>query len=147
MGESWYSEVTPLLRELSAMTTRQEPFHQEPSGTLVEGISVGPLRDEGGMGSLGSNKGGVEVRRGDGIEEEGVREGEDVVIIVGTSVMVQAVGKGIGVIGRPGLVEKTDIVIAEGENVAGKAAVDFLGAAIVLKVLVVSKDVDNKLSF
>ena len=115
-------------------------------GVLEEGISVGPLRDEGGVGGLGSNKGGVEVRHGDGIKEEGVWEGEDAVIIVGTSIMVWAAGKGVSAIGCPGLVEKTDVVVAEGENVVGKAAVDLLGAMIVLKVLVVSKDINNKLS-
>ena len=97
------------------------------------------------MGGLGSNNGSVQVRCGDGIKEEGIQEGEDMVIIMGTSVMVRATGEGIGVIGHPWLVEKMDVVVAEGKNIAGEAAVDLLGTAIVLKVLVVGEDIYDKL--
>ena len=59
---------------------------------LEKGVSVGPTCDEGGMGGLGCDNGGVQVRCGDGIKEEGVWEGKDAVIIVGTSIMVRVMG-------------------------------------------------------
>ena len=40
---------------------------------LGEGISIGPIRDEGGMAGLGGNDGGIKVRHSDGIEEESVQ--------------------------------------------------------------------------
>ena len=113
---------------------------------LGKGISVGPSRDEGGVGSLGSDNRGVEVCCGNGIKEEGVRKGKNVVIIVCTSIVVQAVGKSISAIGRPRLVKKINVVVAEGENIVGKTVVDFLRAAIVLQVLVVGEDINNELS-
>ena len=44
------------------------------------------------MGGLGCDKRVVKICCSHGIEEEAVREGEDAVIIVGTSVMVWAAG-------------------------------------------------------
>ena len=40
--------------------------------------------------------------------------------------------------------EEADVVVAECQDVAGKAAIDFLGAAVVLEVLVISENVDDK---
>ena len=42
--------------------------------------------------------------------------------------------------------KEPDVVVAEREDVAGEAAVNFLGAAVVLEVLVVGKDVDYEFS-
>ena len=67
------------------------------------------------------------------------------VIIMGAGIMVQAVGEGIGAVGCPWFMEKADVVITEGKNIAGEMVVDLLGAAIVLKVLVISEDVYDKL--
>ena len=111
---------------------------------LGKGMSVGPLRNERGMSSLGSDDRGVEVCRGDGIEEESILEGENAVIIVGTSIVIWVTGKGISMVGCPGLMEEADIVVAKGENIAGEMAVDFLRTTIVLKVFVVGEDIDNK---
>ena len=38
-------------------------------GVLEEGISVGPPRDEGGVGGLGGDNRGVEVHSGNDIEK------------------------------------------------------------------------------
>ena len=67
------------------------------------------------------------------------------VVIVGTSIMVWVVGQGVGAIGCPRFMKKADVVVTKGQDVAGKVAVDFLGAAIVLKVLVVGEDIYDKL--
>ena len=40
--------------------------------------------------------------------------------------------------------EEADVVVAEREDVAGEATVDFLGAAVILEVLVVGENVDDK---
>ena len=66
------------------------------------------------------------------------------VIIVGAVVVVRAAGQGICMIRGTWFMEKADIVIAKGQDIASKAAVDFLGATIVLEVLVVSEDIDNE---
>ena len=41
--------------------------------------------------------------------------------------------------------EEADVVVAKGQDIVGKAAVDFLGTTIVLEVLVVSEDIDDEL--
>ena len=41
--------------------------------------------------------------------------------------------------------KKVNIVVAEGQDVAGEAVVDFLGATIILEIFVIGEDVDNKL--
>jgi hypothetical protein len=63
---------------------------------------------------------------------------------VGTGVVVRAARQGIGAIGGTGFMEEADVVVAEREDVASETTVDFLGAPVVLEVLVVSKNVDNK---
>ena len=40
--------------------------------------------------------------------------------------------------------EEADVVVAKSQDVAGKAAVDLLGAAIILEVLVVGKNIDDE---
>ena len=40
--------------------------------------------------------------------------------------------------------EEVDVVVTKGQDIAGKAVVDFLGALIILEVLVVSKDIDDE---
>ena len=40
--------------------------------------------------------------------------------------------------------EEADVVVAECEDVAGEATVDFLGAPVILEVLVVGENIDNK---
>ena len=40
--------------------------------------------------------------------------------------------------------KKADIVVAEHEDVVGEATVDFLGASVVLEVLVVRENVDDE---
>ena len=61
-------------------------------GVSLQRVGVGPLGKEGGVGGLGGNKSGIEVGGGNGPKEEGVRQGEDAIIIVGTSVVVRAAG-------------------------------------------------------
>ena len=97
------------------------------------------------MGGLSGDKGGIKVGSGKGLEEEGVREGKDVVVIVGAGVVVGAAGEGIGAIGSARLVEEADVVITERQNVAGKTTVDFLGAAVILEVLVIGENIDDEL--
>ena len=41
--------------------------------------------------------------------------------------------------------EEADVVVAERKDVAGEATVDFLGATVILKVLVIGKDVNEEL--
>ena len=66
------------------------------------------------MGGLGGDDGVVKVGCGDSMEEEDIRQGKDMVIIVGASVVVRAAGQGIGVIGGSWFVEEADVVVAEG---------------------------------
>ena len=40
--------------------------------------------------------------------------------------------------------EEADVVVTECQDVAGKAAIDFLGASVILEILVISKDVDDE---
>ena len=63
---------------------------------------------------------------------------------MGTGVVVRAARQGIGTIGSARLVEEADVVVAEHEDVAGKASVDFLGAAVILEVLVVGENIDDE---
>ena len=58
----------------------------------LQRVGVGPLGKEGGMGGLSGNKSGVEVGGGNGPKEEGVQQGEDVIVIVGAGVVVWAAG-------------------------------------------------------
>jgi hypothetical protein len=57
---------------------------------LDEGIGNGPVREEGGVGSLGHNDGAIEVCGSQGIKEEGIREHQNMFVIVGTSIVVMA---------------------------------------------------------
>jgi hypothetical protein len=94
-------------------------------------------------GLYGDNS-GVEVSGGDGVEKKAVWQGEDAVIIMGAGVVVRAAGQGIGAIGGAWLMEEVDIVVAQGQDVAGKAAIDLLGAMIILEIFMVSEDVDDE---
>ena len=40
--------------------------------------------------------------------------------------------------------EEADVVVTEGQDIAGKATVDFLGAAIILKVFVIGKNINDE---
>ena len=57
---------------------------------LLQGIGVGPAGEEGGVSGLGGYKSSIKVGASDGSEEEGVRQGKDVVIIGGAGVVVRA---------------------------------------------------------
>ena len=96
------------------------------------------------MGGLSGDKSGVEVGGSDGSKEEGIQQGKDAVVIVGAGVVVQTARQGIGAIGSTRLMEEADVVVAEREDVVGEATVDFLGAPVILEVLVVGKNVDDK---
>ena len=58
--------------------------------------------------------------------------------------MIGAAREGIGAVRSARLVEEADVVVAECQDVAGEAAIDFLGASVVLEVLVISKNVDKE---
>ena len=59
---------------------------------LKKRVSVGPLRKERGVGSLGGDNSVVKAGRCDGIEKEAVGQGEDLVIIMGAGVVVWSAG-------------------------------------------------------
>ena len=40
--------------------------------------------------------------------------------------------------------EEADVVVAECQDIVGEAAIDFLGAAVILEVLVISKNIDDE---
>ena len=63
---------------------------------------------------------------------------------MGAGIMVRVARQGIGAIGSAWFMEEVDVVIAEREDVVGKATIDFLGASVILEVLVVGEDVDNE---
>ena len=63
---------------------------------------------------------------------------------MGAGVVVRVARQGIGAIGSARLMEEADVVIAEREDVAGEATVDFLGAPIILEVLVVGENIDDE---
>ena len=63
---------------------------------------------------------------------------------MGAGVVVWVARQGIGAIGSTRLMEEADVVVAEHEDVAGEATVDFLGAPVVLEVLVVGENVDDE---
>ena len=102
------------------------------------------MGEEGGVSGLSSDKSGVEVGGSDGSKEEGIRQGKDVVIIVDAGVVVWVARQGIGAIGSTGLMEEADVVVAEREDVASETMVDFLGASVILEVLVVGENIDDK---
>ena len=64
---------------------------------------------------------------------------------MGAGVVVRAVRQGISAIGSTWLVEEADVVVAEREDVASEATVDFLGALVILEVLVVGENIDDEL--
>jgi hypothetical protein len=102
------------------------------------------LGEEGGVGGLSGEKSGVKVGGSDGPEEEGIRQGKDAVVIVGAGVVVQAARQGVGAIGSARLMEEANVVVAEREDIVGKATVNFLGAPVILEVLVVGENVDDE---
>ena len=59
---------------------------------LLKGVGVGPLGEEGGVGGLSGDKCGIEIGGSNGPKEEGVREGKDTIVIMGTGVVVWAAG-------------------------------------------------------
>ena len=65
---------------------------------LLQRVGIGPLGKEGGMGGLGSEKGSVKISGGHGAKKQGVRQGEDTVVIMDSSVMIWAAREGIGVV-------------------------------------------------
>jgi hypothetical protein len=80
---------------------------------LLQRVGVGPLGEEGGVGGLSGDKCVIEVGSGNGLEEEGVGEGKDAVVIVGAGVVVRAAREGVGAVGSARFVEKSDVVITE----------------------------------
>ena len=58
--------------------------------------------------------------------------------------MVWAAGQGVCAVGGSRFMEKVDVIVSKSQDIAGKAAVDFLRAAIILEVLVVSEDINDK---
>ena len=96
------------------------------------------------MGGLGGEKGGVEIGGGHGAKKQGVWQGEDTVIISYAGVMIGAARESIGAVRSARLVDEANVVVAKRQNVAGEAAIDFLGAPVVLEIFVISEDVDNK---
>ena len=80
---------------------------------MLQRVGIGPLGEEGGVGGLSGDECVVESGSGNGLEEEGVGEGKDAVVVVGTGVVVGAAGEGIGAIGSARFVEESDVVIAK----------------------------------
>ena len=113
-------------------------------GVLLQRIGVGPLGKEGGVGGLGGEKGGVKISGGHSAKKQGVRQGEDTVVVIDASVMIGAAREGVGAVGSARLVEEADVVVAECQDVASEAAIDFLGTAIILEILVISENVDDE---
>ena len=111
---------------------------------MLERIGVSPLREEGGVVGLSGDKRGVKVGGRESVEKESVGEGKDTIVVMGASVVVGTARQSVGAIGGAGFVKEPNVVVAEGQDVAGKAAVNFLGAAVVLEVLVVGEDVDDE---
>ena len=111
---------------------------------MLERVGVGPLGEEGNVGGLSGDKGGIKIGGSNGPKKKGIRQGKDAVVVVGASVVVWAARQGIGAIGSAWLMEKADVVVAECEDVAGKATVDLLGALVILEVLMVSENIDNE---
>ena len=102
------------------------------------------MGEKGGVSGLSGDKSGVKVGGRDGPKEEGIWQGKDTVVIVGAGVVIRAVRQGIGAIGSTRLMKEADVVVAEHEDVACEATVDFLGASVILEVLVVGENVDDK---
>ena len=96
------------------------------------------------MVGLSSYEGGVEVHGGNDVEEEGDRKGEDTLVVMRAIVMVRAARESIHMVGHPWFVKEMDIVVAQGEDVASKAAVNLLGASVVLEILVIGKNINNE---
>ena len=80
---------------------------------MLQRVGVGPLGEEGGVGGLSGDKCVIKVGGGESLEEEGVGEGKDAVVIVSAVVVVGAAGEGIGAIGSAGFMEESDVVIPE----------------------------------
>ena len=98
------------------------------------------------MRQLGVDNGGLKVSCDQGAKEEVIGEGKNAFVVMGAVVVIWAVGEGVGMVRRARFVDQVDIVVPQGKDVAGEAAVNLLGAPIVLKVLVVGKNINNELS-
>ena len=98
------------------------------------------------MGSLGGDNGGVKAGQCDGIEEQVIGQGEDLVIITGAGIVVWAAGQGICAVRGARFMEEADVVVTKGQDIVCKVAVNFLGASIILEVLVVGEDIDDEFS-
>ena len=98
------------------------------------------------MGSLGHNDGAIEVHRSQGIKEEGIGEHQNMFIIMGTSIVVRMTGEGISVVGRTWFVKQVNVVVTKCEDIASEMVVDLLRAAIVLEILMIGENINDKFS-
>lgn len=98
------------------------------------------------MGKLGRNDGGVKVNCSDGIKEEQVEECKDVFIVVRAIVLVEMVQEGISMVRGARFVKKSDVVVAEGKNIASEVIINLLWALIVLEVLVINEGIYHEFS-
>ena len=80
---------------------------------MLKRIGVSPLGEEGGVVGLSGDKRGIKIGGRERLEEEGVGEGKDTVVVTGASVVVGAAGQGVGTIRGAGFVKEPDVVVAK----------------------------------
>ena len=111
-------------------------------GVLGEGEGESPFGEEGGRVVLPCDAKEVKIRGREGTCEEMIGKGCNVGVICSAISIIRAAREGVGAIGGARFMDKDDIVIAERENVAGDTAVNMLGGAVILEVLMIGDDCD-----
>ena len=78
---------------------------------LLEGEGEGPLSQEGSRGVLSVDTKGFKISDHQSIGKEMIREGNSLIVIMSTNVMVRAVGEGVSMIGGTGFMDESDVVV------------------------------------
>jgi len=123
-------------------------FHDNHVGALLpvairspgEVVFEGPAFECGKMSGLTVEAGLLDVSVADGIYEEVIGEGGDVMIVGGAVCIVRVTREGVGFVSGTCTVNKGNIVVPKCENISRDPSVDYLGAMEILKILVVSNN-------
>ena len=102
-----------------------------------------PLGEEGGGVALSRDAKEIKIRAREGTCKEMIWKGCDVSVIGGAIGIVRAAREGVGAISGAWFMDKDEVVVAKRKDVTGDAAVDMLGGAVILKILVVGDDSDT----
>ena len=120
-------------------------FHDNDAGTLApiaiqsfgEVVFEGPSLQSILVIGLAIKASLLDVGAADGIQEEVVGEGDDIIIVGGTICVVWTMQESVGFVSGTRTVNERNVVIPKCENVARDPLINFLSAAKVLEIFVV----------